>query len=112
MTKTQENFFLNYLDLSIQSADPSLDVSNRVMPIAPGEGNTHINILTDETFEEMAFPTLFSSGKFGLSHPRPVSITAKKYFQRRIMEKGGHFAPNIEYLFVAQFLSEWQQIKI
>lgn len=70
-----------------------------------------MNILTDEKFEELAFPTLFSSGKFGMTYPRPVSISAKKYFQRRILEHGSQFASNIEYMFVGQFVSEWQQIR-
>ena len=59
----------------------------------------------------MSFPTLFPSGPFGLTHPRPVSLAAKKYFQRRILESDGKFASNIEYLFVGQFVSEWQQIR-
>ena len=99
------------LDTCIQSDDPTIEASNRVLSIAPGEGNTPINIVLDEKFEEMAFPTLFSTGKFALTYPRPVSISAKKYFQRRKMEHGGRFASNIEYLFVVQFLSERQQIK-
>ena len=31
--------------------------------------------------------------------------------ERRILQRGGKFASNIEYLFVAQFVSEWQQIR-
>ena len=99
------------LDSCIQPDDPSIDVTSRVMSIAPGEGKRPINMLNDEKFEELAFPTLFPSGKFGLTYERPVSISAKKYFQRRILEHGGKFASNTEYLFVGQFLSEWQQIR-
>ena len=79
--------------------------------MAPGEGKRPINILTDKNFEETSFPTLFPSGQFGLTHPRPVSLSAKKYFQRRKLESDGKFASNIEYLFVGQFVSEWQQIR-
>ena len=40
-----------------------------------------------------------------------MPISHKKYFQRRILEHGGKCASNIEFLFVAQFLSEWQKIR-
>ena len=33
----------------------------------------------------------------------------KKYFQKRL-EQGGRFALNVEYLFVAQFITKWHQI--
>ena len=97
-------------DTCIQPDDLSLQ-ANKIISMAPGEGKRPINILTDKNFEEMSFPTLFPSGQFGLTHPRPVSLSAKKYFQRRILESGGKFASNIEYLFVGQFVSEWQQIR-
>ncbi|WAR30905.1 PIF1-like protein [Mya arenaria] len=93
----------------VQPTDLSLDAS-RIVSIAPGEGKRPLAILGDENFEELCFPTLFPSGKFGYKYQRPVQLSVKKYFQRRILEKGGHFASNIEYLFVAQFLSEWHQI--
>lgn len=99
------------LDSCIQPDDPTIEATNRVVSIAPGEGKRPMNILTDEKFEALAFPTLFSSGKFGMGYPRPVSISAKKYFQRRILEHGSQFASNIEYMFVGQFVSEWQQIR-
>ena len=41
----------------------------------------------------------------------PATLSAKKYFLRRILQRGGNFASNIEYLFLAQFVSEWQQIR-
>ncbi|XP_053378668.1 uncharacterized protein LOC128548229 [Mercenaria mercenaria] len=74
------------------------------------DGKKPIKILEDKQFEELSFPSLFPSGKFGYTYERPVKLSAKKYFQRRILKKGGKFAANIEYLFVAQFITEWQQI--
>jgi hypothetical protein len=93
----------------VQPTDISID-ANRILSIAPGEGKRPLAMLGDKNFEELSFPTLFPTGKFGNTYERPVKISVKKYFQRRILEKGGHFASNIEYLFVAQFLTEWQQI--
>lgn len=66
------------LDTCIQPDDPTIEAINRVLSMAPGEGKIPINILTDEKFEELAFPTLFSSGKFGLTYPRPIYISAIK----------------------------------
>lgn len=97
------------LETCVQPADLSIDAS-RIMPIAPGEGKKPLAILQDDNFEELSFQTLFPTGKCGYNYQRQVHLTPKKYFQRRILEQSGRFASNIEYLFVAQFITEWHQI--
>ena len=78
----------------VQPTDMSID-SSRILSIASREGKRPLAILQDKNFEELSFPTLFPSGKFGYTYQRPVNISVKKYFQRRILEDGGQFASNI-----------------
>ncbi|WAR10800.1 hypothetical protein MAR_035876 [Mya arenaria] len=87
----------------VQPTDMSIDAS-RILSIDPGEGKGPLAIFSDKNFEELSSPTLFPCGKFGYTYQRPVKL--------RILEKGGHFASNIEYLFLfeAQFITEWNQI--
>jgi hypothetical protein len=96
-------------DTCIQPVHPELDV-DKVVNLAPGENQHPINILMDEKFEEMAFPHLLPYGKFGWKHNRKVPLTAKKYFQKRLLDASGQFAQDIEYLFVAQTITETKQI--
>ena len=67
-------------DSCVQPDDLSLE-ANKSVSIAPGEGKRPMNILSDENFEELSFPTLFPTGQFGRIHKRPVPLSAKKYFQ-------------------------------
>ena len=89
----------------VQPDDVSL-VVNTSLSIAPGEGKRPINILSDEKLEELSFPGLFPTDQFGRTHPRPIPLSAKKYFQRRILQRGGNFASSIKYLSVTRFVSE------
>lgn len=57
------------------------------MSIAPGEGKKKLSILQDANFEELSFPTLFSTGQFGYTCERKVKLSAKKYFQKRLLKK-------------------------
>jgi hypothetical protein len=69
-----------------------------------------MSILMDNNFEEMAFPKLFPTGHYGFRAKRPVKLSAKKYFQKRLLDASLNFAKDIEYLFVAQTVIERQQI--
>ena len=64
----------------------------------------------DANFEEMAFPHLLPHGKFGWKYKRQIPLSAKKYFQKRILDANPSFAQDIEYLFVAQTITETKQI--
>ncbi|WAR27346.1 hypothetical protein MAR_013050 [Mya arenaria] len=78
-------------------------VDESVLSIAPGEGKIPISVAQDQYAEEMAFPQLFPTGKFGLSHERPTKLSMKKYFQARLLNCDGRFAKNIDYIFYAQY---------
>ena len=100
---------LNY-ETCVQTVDPTVDV-DKILNIAPGENKRPIHILMDESFEEMAFPHLLPTGKFGWKYERPLKLTPKKYFQRRLLDADPRFAQDIEYLFVAQTVVEIKQIQ-
>ena len=97
------------LDTCVEISDLALDVS-KVMNFAPGEGKTPVGLMMDHGCEEMAFPKLFPTGKFGFDATREKAITPKKYFNARILNKSGKFAGNTEYLFFAQYITEYKQV--
>ncbi|VDI51626.1 Hypothetical predicted protein, partial [Mytilus galloprovincialis] len=96
-------------DTCIQRTDPHLDTEN-IITLAPGEGKSPVNIMLDEGCEELSFPQLLPTGQFGFDRHRKVHLTPKKYFNARILNKTGVFAKNIEYLFFAQYVTEYKQI--
>lgn len=53
----------------------------------PREGKKSLSILQDSNFEELGFPTLFPTGQFGYTCERKVKLSAKKYFQKRLLDK-------------------------
>ena len=99
-----------HYETCVQTVDPTVDV-DKILNIAPGENKRPIHILMDESFEEMAFPHLLPTGKFGWKYERPLKLTPKKYFQRRLLDADPRFAQDIEYLFVAQTVVEIKQIQ-
>ena len=84
--------------------------SNTVISMAPGEGQKPLNMLSDEKYEEMAFPLLYPYGKGGFSEERCERISIRKFFNQRLLDVDGRFAKNIEYLLSAQFAVEYDQI--
>jgi hypothetical protein len=96
-------------DICIQQTDPAATIDN-IINISPGEGKRPISILMDEHFEEYAFPHLLPNGKFGWNYTRPIKLSAKKYFQQRLLNEQQTFAADIEYLFVALSITEAKQI--
>ena len=83
------------------SADP-----NFIISIAPGEGKRPLGLESDEKSEELSFPHLFPSGKFGYSMDRKRPVSLKKYFQARVLHADGRFSSSAEYLFYAQYRCE------
>ena len=50
----------------------SSSAGNEIFSIAPGEGKHPVHFMTDKLCEEMAFPTLFPTDKFGFQVKRDV----------------------------------------
>ena len=87
----------------------SIDV-NQIISVAPGEGMKPINILTDQSFEEMAFPHKYPLGKGGFSEERKEKLTIRKFFNQRLLDVDGRFAKDVDYLLAAQYAVEQDQV--
>ena len=92
-------------DSCVQPKDISAE-SNLFMSYAPGENKRPKAFREDDNSEELSFPQLFPSGKFGLSMKRAKKLSMKKYFQTRILNCDNRFAKNTDYLFYAQYRCE------
>ena len=97
-------------DTCLQPKDASTNI-NAVLSVAPGEGKRPQPMEMDDNSEELSFPHLFPTGKFGFSYNRNVKLSMKKYFQCRILNCDGRFAKNIAYLFYAQCRCEAKEVK-
>ena len=68
--------------------------------IAPGEGRTPIPIFSDDNCEEMAFPHLFPTGKFGYQVDRDINLSPVRYFNQRFLNYTQKFASDVDYIFL------------
>lgn len=69
---------------------------NKILNIAPGEGQVPVSMFYQDHWETLAFPTLFPSGK-GLFHEdRQIKISPKKYVISRLLSKDCRFAESPE----------------
>ena len=89
----------------------SSSARNEIFSIAPGEGKHPVHFMTDKLCEEMAFPTLFPTGKFGFQVKGDVRLSPAKYFNTRLLNYTGRFATNPEYLFFAQYVTEQKKVQ-
>ena len=83
---------------------------NQIISVAPGEGLKPLNILTDQSFEEMAFPHKYPLGKGGFSEERKEKVTIRKFFNQRLLDVDGRFAKDVDYLLAAQYAVEQDQV--
>ena len=60
--------------------------------MAPGQGKTPVSILNDDHCEELAFPYLFPTGRFGYKLKCGVPLSAVKYFNQRLLNFRQSFA--------------------
>ena len=90
----------------------SSSAGNGIFSIAQGEGKHPVHVMTDKLCEEMAFPTLFPTGKFGFQVKRDVRLSPAKYFNARLLSYTGRFATNQEYLFFfSQYVTEEKKVQ-
>ena len=59
---------------------------------------------------QLAFPVLFSKGRFGYNDERKIKLSPVNYFNARLLHYSGRFATNSEYLFFAQFVLEHKKV--
>ncbi|KAK3100749.1 hypothetical protein FSP39_024640 [Pinctada imbricata] len=73
--------------------------SNKILNIAPAEGQTPTSVFYQEFWETAAFPGLFPDGKNTFHEERKVPISPKKYVNARLLSKDSRFAESAEYTF-------------
>lgn len=88
---------------------------DEVLHIAPGENMQPQPFFTDQYCEELVFPFLFPTGKFGYKVTRPIHLTATKYFNQRLLNFSQRFSSNADYIFFAHYVMQqanlYHQIK-
>ena len=83
---------------------------NEITSIAPGENKCHIPFMLDKYCEELSFPVLFPTGRFGFQCERDVKLSPVKYVNARLLNYTGRFASNSEYLFLMQYIVEHKKV--
>jgi hypothetical protein len=73
--------------------------SNKILNLAPAEGQRPTSIFYQDHWETLAFPTLFPDGKNTFHEERVTPITPKKYVNARLLSKDVRFAESPEYTF-------------
>ncbi|XP_066268348.1 uncharacterized protein [Branchiostoma lanceolatum] len=91
--------------------EDSLQDSENIYSLAPGENQCPRAFLTDEDFELLANPEKYPDGRFGYSFQRKKNLTVRKYFNQRLLDADGRFAKDVDYLFAAQYVVEAKQIR-
>ena len=104
----------NPLHMHQCNSQESVLIPNTLAPeeicIAPGEGKVPSSLVTDDNCEQLAFPYLFPTGKFGYSIQRSYKLSPVKYFNQRLLNYTQQFASESDYIFYA--LSVTQQLKL
>lgn len=95
-------------DIYLNRMIPESNVES--FPVAPGEGQTPINLLQDKNWDVKAYPHLFPDGKYGLHHPREVRLTPLQYFQQRLYNVNNQFVRSSNFGYSAMAYLEMQQL--
>ena len=86
-------------------------IGKTILKIAPGEGKVTSPLMREEHFDVRAFPKHHPSGKFGLHHSRKLKLSARKYFEQRLLNKDERFSRDPCYVFTAAYFLERQSIE-
>ena len=70
--------------------------------IVPGQGKNPVSILSDQFYEEQAFPYLLSKGKFGYKAPRDIPISPAQYFNQSLLNCNQCLASDADFIFFEQ----------
>ena len=87
------------------------NIESKTISIAPAEGETPLPIFLDDVFEEGCNPDKYPYGTGGLGANRKTKLTAKKFFNQRILHADGRFARDVQYLHIAQYAVESKSIQ-
>jgi len=100
----------NPLSENCASADEMCVIPNFFNPddglldIAPGQNKKPKAFFSDEYCEQLAFPYLFPTGKYGFRIPRTIHLTPTKYFNQRLLNFSQRFSSNADYIFFAHYI--------
>ena len=93
----------------LQPSDPQYAATE--LSIAPAEGQVPLDFMLDTNAEILAFPAKYPFARGGLTDERDVTLTPKKYFIQRVLNKDKRFASDANYLFFAQYVTETKSIR-
>ena len=79
--------------------------------MAPGQGKTPVLILNDDHCEELAFPYLFPTERFGYKVKREVPLSPVKYFNQRLLNFRQSFASDADYILFARSIVEQYHLR-
>ena len=82
-----------------------------IVKIALGEGKVPSNILREDHFDVKGFPNYHPSGKFGLSYDRKCRLSAKVFFNQRLLNADERFSKDPCYIFMASYYCERQSVE-
>ena len=102
------------LCLSNKYPEISSDCNNDIpiITVAPGEGKTPSNIMTEKDWDIKAFPHIHNpDGKNGKDQVREVRITDQYYFIQRICNEDSRFAKSPAYMYAAIAFLEKKQLQ-
>ena len=68
--------------------------------MAPDQGKSPVSVLNDDHCEELAFPYLFPTGKFGYKVKCEMSLSPVKYFNQQLLNFRQGFASDADYIFL------------
>ena len=85
-------------------------VSNQNI-IAPGQGKISVSVLSDEFWEEQAFPYRLPTDKFGYNAPKDIPISPAWYFNQRLLNFNQWFASDADYIFFARSVYELYHLR-
>ena len=79
--------------------------------MGPGKGKTPVSVLNDNHSEELAFPYLFPTEKFGYKVKREIPFSPVKYFNQRLLNFRQSFASDADYMFFARSIVEQHHLR-
>ena len=97
-------------ETTLISEIPSITGENNTT-IAPGQGKTPLLILRDGYCEELTFPYLFPTGKFGYKVKQEVPLYPVKYFNQQLLNFKQNFASDADFIFFARSIVEQHHLK-
>ena len=87
---------------------PNVD-SNEMINIAPGEGQIPVSHSNEPHCEALAFPNLFSTGKFHYNYNRERPISVSKYIHSKLKNKDKRYSESPQYIF---YCLDWLEKEI